>query len=268
MNVRTRLLPLIFCIVLAGTAQAAEEHQQHDMHAAPTKKSAEFVVRATWPETVLANQQVALIIDVVDSAGQAVERFDVVHEKLLHLIVVANDLQYFNHIHPEYQGKGRFVVQTVLPSGGTYVFFCDYKPAGSAGQVATFAKQVAGPQPPTAPKATTASQVQGDTAINLAAGPIKAGKETTLAFELQQAVNGLPVHDLQPYLGAMGHLVIIREAAELTAAEYIHTHAMDGERHNLIPFMTVFPQPGWYKLFAQFNRDGDIVTAAFRVKAD
>jgi len=268
MNAPTPLLSLIFCFVLAGTAQAAEGHQQHAMHAPPPKPSAEFVVQATWPETVRADQQVDLLLEIADSAGNAVERFDVVHEKLLHLIVVSNDLQYFNHIHPEYQGKGRFVVQTALPSGGTYFFFCDYKPAGSAGQVATFAKQVPGTQPPTLPKATTASRVQGDTAINLTTGPIKAGKETTLAFELQQAVNGLPVHDLQPYLGAMGHLVIIREAAELTAAEYIHTHAMDGEQRNLIPFMTVLPQPGWYKLFAQFNRDGDIVTAAFWVKAE
>lgn len=272
MNNRARLLlMLILFVVVGGTAQAAGEHLehgQHNMHAVPAKISEEFVVQPSWPETIQASQTIALVVNVTDALGRAVEHFDVVHEKLMHLIVVSDDLQYFNHIHPECQGEGRFAVQTVLPSGGGYAFFCDYKPTDRAGQVAVFAKQVIGEQSPTLPKTTSTYQVQGETLISLATEPLKTGKETKLTFALQQAADALPVHDLQPYLGAMGHLVVIRETKNLSAADYVHAHAMPSERENAIPFMTFFPQSGWYKLFVQFNRGGSIVTAAFWVNVD
>jgi hypothetical protein len=129
---------------------------------------------------------------------------------------------------------------------------------------------VQGPAVPAPAKSIETTQLQGDTLIALTthAAALKAGEESTLVFTLQQAADQSPIIDLQPYLGAMGHLVIIHESNELAMPDYIHTHALQTDKQNRIAFMTVFPKAGWYKLFGQFNRGGTILTTAFWVRVD
>ncbi len=107
----------------------------------------------------------------------------------------------------------------------------------------------------------------GDTQANLTFSQpkVKAGEEVTLMFNLKQKSNNQPVTDLQPYLGERGHLVILKQSSPLTRADYIHAHAMKNSPDGLVQFMTSFPQPGKYKLWGQFNRNGKIVIADFWV---
>ena len=86
-----------------------------------------------------------------------------------------------------------------------------------------------------------------------------------LNFNLVDANTKKSIDDLQPYLGERGHLVIIRQASEITKANYIHAHAMADTGNGKIQFMTTFPLPGKYKLWGQFNRNGKIVVADFWV---
>ncbi len=79
--------------------------------------------------------------------------------------------------------------------------------------------------------------------------------------------DGKSVDDLQPYLGAYGHLVAVR-ASDLA---YLHVHPMgepgDGSTNPGpdIVFHTTFPSAGAYRLFLDFQH-GDVVrTAAFTV---
>ncbi|GJD20009.1 hypothetical protein RIVM261_049650 [Rivularia sp. IAM M-261] len=64
-----------------------------------------------------------------------------------------------------------------------------------------------------------------------------------------------------------GHLVIVRQETSLTSADYIHAHAVKNQTPGQVKFMTSFPEPGLYKLWGQFNRNGEIITADFWVKA-
>ena len=87
-------------------------------------------------------------------------------------------------------------------------------------------------------------------------------RETALRFVLSDASTGLPVTDLEPYLGAPGHLLVVNQ--DLTAA--MHGHP-EGSRDSgpKVTFDPVFPAPGRYKMWVQFQRRGAVVTAAFVV---
>jgi hypothetical protein len=61
--------------------------------------------------------------------------------------------------------------------------------------------------------------------------------------------------ELEPYLGAKGHLVTLR-AGDLA---YLHTHP-DGDR---LAFETELPTAGRYRMWVQFQLDGRVHTAAF-----
>jgi cation transport ATPase len=69
--------------------------------------------------------------------------------------------------------------------------------------------------------------------------------------------DGRPVDDLQEYLGALGHLVALRDGD----LAYLHVHP-DADS---LSFDAEFPTPGTYRLFLQFRHGGEVRTAAFTV---
>src|SRR5829696_8378139 len=66
--------------------------------------------------------------------------------------------------------------------------------------------------------------------------------------------HGHAVH-AEPYLGARGHLVALREGD----LAYLHVHPSG----NSVAFATGFPTAGRYRLYLQFKHDGRVHTAAF-----
>src|SRR5688572_10617937 len=83
-------------------------------------------------------------IDSVD----ALAPLDVEPENKLHFIVVNEDLSWFDHIHPEFQADGSYVVTETFPNGGNYVLYADYKPSGSTHQLGKINVQVEGKKKP------------------------------------------------------------------------------------------------------------------------
>ncbi|HEY9800755.1 MAG TPA: hypothetical protein V6D25_10375 [Leptolyngbyaceae cyanobacterium] len=217
------------------------------------------------PNDITPNNNISLLIDVQDLEGKAITKFDAFQEKLMHLIIVSDDLQFFSHLHPTYKDNGQFKVEASFPQAGGYTFFSDYKPAGQAEQISVLKTQVPGISIAAPEIDIKRSKTFNDTQVNLVLSEItvKAGQEVTLMFKLQDAASNLPLTDLQPYLGEKGHLVILRQSRSLTAADYIHAHALNNTLTGQVHFMTSFPQPGKYKLWGQFNRNGKIVTADF-----
>ena len=53
-----------------------------------------------------------------------------VHEKILHLLMVSSDLAWFSHEHPELQTDGTFVLKTSFPHGGEFTLYHDFTPSG------------------------------------------------------------------------------------------------------------------------------------------
>ncbi len=244
----------------------------HGGIAMPANPGAETTTAKLTAGNIQAGAETKLVIDVKAKSGQVIDKFETFQTKLMHLIVVSDDLQTFSHIHPVYKQQGRFEVRANFPQSGNYTLFSDYKPAGQAEQVSLMQAKVAG-EPVSVPKldftkakliASLAPKAIGDTKVQLTADDLKAGKETMLVFKMQQA-NGQPVTDLQPYLGERGHLVIMKNSTPLTRADYIHAHAAEHSSGGEVHFMTTFPKAGKYKMWGQFNRNGKIVTADFWV---
>jgi len=237
----------------------------HDMHggAAPTTTIAKLSI----PARITPKTPVPLVIDVQEKDGKAINKFDTFQDKLMHLIIVSDDLQSFNHVHSAQQKNGRFQVEADFPHPGNYTLFSDYKPSGEAEQVSVLTTQVPGETPATPKIDLTRTQTFGDTKASLSFSQptIKAGQEVVAMFDLKQASNNQPIADLQPYLGELGHLVIVKQSSPLTRADYIHAHASKDTPPGQIHFMTYFPKPGRYKMWGQFNRNGKVVTTNFWV---
>ncbi len=61
----------------------------------------------------------------------------------------------------------------------------------------------------------------------------------------------------EPYLGAGGHLVALREGD----LAFLHVHPTEDDA--AIGFEATFPSSGAYRLFLQFQADGSVQTVAF-----
>jgi hypothetical protein len=244
---------------------SGSEHNDHSGGNSGTPATSQ--AKLTVSSNIAAKKPVSLAIDIRDSAGKAITDFDTFQEKLMHLIAVSDDLLFFSHIHPTYKGNGRFEVEASFPKSGGYTLFADYKPAGQTERVSVLKTAVPGTASPAPAADQNFTKTFGNTKVQLALpeATVKAGKEVMLVFNMQDTATGQKVTDLQPYLGETGHLVIIRQSADLKASDYIHAHAHGGTPAGEVHFMTQFPQPGKYKLWGQFNRNGQIVTADFWV---
>ncbi|MFB2920670.1 hypothetical protein [Aerosakkonema funiforme] len=248
-----------------------EINHTHDAHShdrsSHTIKSEFAKAKLTTPENILSNTDIPVTINIQDSKGKTIEKFDRFQEEFMHLILVSDDLQFFSHLHPTYKGNGRFEINARFPQPGNYTFFSDYKPAGSSEQISVLKTKVSGKNISIPEKNLSHTKTFANTKVELILSPptVKAGEELTVMFHLKNAANNQPVTNLQPYLGEAGHLVILHQAPVLTEANYIHAHALTGTPAGKIHFMTRFPKPGMYKLWGQFKRNGEIVTADFWV---
>jgi hypothetical protein len=209
-----------------------------------------------------------LRITVRDPAhGRPVPAFTAIHERLLHLFIVDRSLEYFRHVHPLPAGDGVFELTQDLPPG-EYVLIADFLPRGGRAQLLQRAIVTPGYQGPLFPPApaltpeTSADRVEGGVRVHLDAGVLKAGKEAVLRFTLSDLATGAPLSDLEPFLGAPGHLLIVN--ADLTEADHAHPEepATSGPS---ISFQPLMPAAGVYKLWFQFQRRGVVITAAFVV---
>ncbi|MEB3178113.1 MAG: hypothetical protein VKL59_03590 [Nostocaceae cyanobacterium] len=245
----------------------ADENKSPDSHQEHTENTKVTQAKLTVPANITATKPISLVIDVQDLDGKPIANFETFQEKLMHLIVVTDDLQYFSHLHPNYQQKGRFEVQATFPKPGGYTLFSDYKPAQKPEQVSVLKTQIPGTASSPEKLDLTTTKTFGNTKVILTASQaiIKAGEEVNLMFNLQNTANNQPVTDLQSYLGERGHLVIIKQSSPLTEADYIHSHAIKDSPTGEVHFMTSFPKPGKYKLWGQFNLNGKIITADFWV---
>jgi len=196
--------------------------------------------------------------------GASIDRFDITHEKLLHLIVVSKDLSYFNHIHPEYVGGGVFEIDNDFPFGGSYRLIADFKPTG--GDAVTKMTWVSLQDEPeeTNPIVPSGELVDAADGVQAKLNIERLGAKTdsTLTFELSDSATGEPVTDLEPYLGAIGHVVVLSE----DGSRYVHVHAEDGQGAGpRAVFEASFPSKGVYKIWAQFQREGRVITLSYVV---
>jgi len=193
----------------------------------------------------------------------------------MHVIVVRKDLQYFQHIHPEFnQATGVFIFKDLtFPADGVYRIFADFAPGGGQQHAmgmslpVTISEDVsvgAGSQYIVKPLGSEEKvKTFNGYRISLSSDqPLVAGREVMLMFNLRQ--DGRPITDLQQYLGALGHSIILRE----DSLDFIHAHPMEDSNRpqtGEVGFMVNFPESGRYKIFTQFQRGGKVFTTDFVV---
>jgi hypothetical protein len=227
----------------------------------------------TVPSPVVVGRPARLAFTIRNPHTDAVvKNFEKVHEKIFHLFVVSHDFTFFEHIHPEQQKDGSFVIETTLPKAGPYQTFSDFFPSGGTPQVvqrtlvtagytgsllAARAKLTPDPQP---------EKVLEGTRVRLDATSYVAGFKQTLTFTLIDETTGRPVKDLEQYLGAWAHLLMLSE----DLGDYVHGHATvdqgrDGQTQ--LNLDLIFPRAANYRLWLQFQRSGRVITVPFTVKA-
>jgi hypothetical protein len=182
------------------------------------------------------------------------------HDKDLHLIVVRRDLSGFQHVHPERATDGTWAIPLAVPSAGQYRVFADFQPAGHDGLTLGADVPAAGDyQPAPLPAAARTATVDGYT-VTLT-GDLTPGASSKVTLSVSK--DGRAVTDLQPYLGAYGHLVALREGD----LAYLHVHPGgepgDGQTQPGpdIEFGAEVPSAGRYHLYLDFQHDDVVRTA-------
>lgn len=190
-----------------------------------------------------------------DKVGNPIDKLKVNHEKKLHLIIVDEKLQKFYHLHPNRTGEGAYSITYPLPNG-YYKAFVDIKPESYAYQVEPVPFVVGTPSTSShgqslEPDSTFTKTVDGEE-VTLNVSSIKVGKDVKLSFHLDKT-------HVTPYLGAMGHVVILDEYGK----KFLHVHPSN----DTVPiFETTFERPGIYKIWAEFKQNGKVRAFPFVIE--
>ncbi len=204
-----------------------------------------------------------LVLQVKGKDGAPVRAFERDQTKLMHLIVARSDFASYQHLHPTLDAAtGRFTVALRLPKAGTYRAIADFTTAGKRYALGVNITATGGPSTRVALLAISATATTDGYDVRLKDGALVAGSDSRLSFTITKG--DAPIADLQPYLGAAGHLVALR-SGDLA---YSHVHPLSADKATgSITFNADFPTPDTYRLFLQFRAGGVVHTAAFTVKA-
>jgi len=207
---------------------------------------------------------------------ERVSTFEDVHERPFHLFVVSWDLEHFAHVHPMMQADGSMEVATVLPRSGGYQLYADFLPAGGFPQLLQQSVFTDGVSPiSAAPSRARANAIDHEVRegvdhglrIRIEPARLVAGRMEVVAAVFEHAATGEPLQDLEPYLGAWGHALIV--SADLIDA--VHSHPVTpltspgGPR---IFFSQRFPRPGYYRMWVQVQRRGEVATVPFTLHVE
>src|SRR6185295_10905212 len=206
----------------------------------------------TMPAAVKAGQPATLFFTVRHpGTGALITQYELVHEKPFHLFIVSSDMEFFEHVHPTQQPDGRWAMEVTLPRAGDYRVLSDFLPTGGSPQFVGRTLETAG----------FTGELEPSTLVE--------GQYGHLAFTLSDSKTGRLVTDLQPYLGAFGHALILSEDMR----DYVHSHPFEGPDSDVskgaggptVTFEGYMPRAGKYRAWSQFQRNGEVVTVPFTV---
>ncbi|WP_328373688.1 copper resistance protein CopC [Micromonospora zamorensis] len=199
---------------------------------------------------------------IVGTDRQPATRFAVVHDKPLHLIVVGRDLSGYQHLHPTMAPDGTWSVPVTLARPGGYRVYADFSVTATNGTqvplVLGVDHTVPGAHTPTALPPVQAQATAGPYAVSMNGTPT-VGVTAPMHFQ----VSGDPTTpvQLEPYLGAYGHLVVVREGD----LGYVHVHPEPELVDGSVKFWLTAPSSGRYRAFFDFQVAGKVHTAEFTI---
>ena len=212
-----------------------------------------------------------LVSDVVDIApsepsaftfrietndGSPVTDFDILHERRMHLIVLSRDLIDYFHLHPTIDANGLWQVEFPPLQPGSYRVYADFQPTGVDRLTLGTDVQVPGSVPARAlPPVSPTAEADG---YQVTLSGVPAVGSSAIEFDVGRSGEAVAT---DPYLGAAGHLVVIRTGD----LGYLHVHPTDGN-DDTVRFGAEFPTPGTYRLFFDFAHDESVRTAKFTIE--
>jgi len=227
----------------------------------------------TMPEQVKAGEKATLMFSVAHpGTGERIKQFELTHDRPYHLFVISQDMEYFQHIHPQEGEDGTWSIEVTLPKEGYYSLLSDFLPAGGSSQFLTQPLVTAGYTGDLMAQAahlvpdTSNTQTVDDLTASVTYDPgiMRAGSYNHITFNLTK--NGVPVRELQTYLGAFGHMLIMTE----DMVDYVHSHPVDmlPVDANLeeirggptVMFEGLMPKPGRYRAWTQFRYNDKVYT--------
>ena len=279
MRVKAILLSVVVAVGCNAKDQPAAEREQGHQHEQEHKEghahgSAEhegqFAARTKLDVRAgsepKAGVEAKLRMTIQGKDGEPIKAFKEFHEAKVHLVVVRSGLDQFAHLHPEVNAEsGELSVEYTFPLGGTYHLFADFQEEGGTPGVAVGEITVAG-DAPAAPdlKTDVPGTITGDgLTAQISVEGTKAGEDWTISFVLSTP-DGKPATDLEPYMGAKGHLNVVSE----DASQYVHSHPAEGGEHNEVRFTAHFEAPGLYKGWGQFKSRGQVQIVPFVLRVD
>jgi hypothetical protein len=228
-------------------------------------EAVEFPVRLELKPGILrAGEKVQITFHITDpKTGQPVEHFEIVHERLFHMFIVSQDLEYFIHDHPVFGTDRIFRYEAALPKPGMYRILCDFYPAGATPQLIERTIIV--------PAAEGQDVVLQPAALTTDLGPCHcANMDVDLVTEPVQPICGMktmlffkfkPAEGMEKYLGAWGHML----AASDDLIDMIHTHPFIADGGPQAQFNVIFPRERMYRVWVQFQRKGIVNTAVYNI---
>jgi hypothetical protein len=216
------------------------------------------------PRAPRADQSVELIFAVSEpNTGKPVRDFEVVHERLFHLFVVSEGLDFFLHEHPLLGPDRRFQFRTRFPKPGMYRLLCDFYPKGGTPQLLTRTVLIPGKDgmPLSLVAGTLSPDLSDKNSLNMAVELVMqpgipiAGMKTLMFFRIK------PADGLEKYLGSWSHLLAFSD--DLVDAMHAHPFLADGGPQ--VQFNIIFPRVRIYRMWAQFQRKGIVNTVVFDV---
>lgn len=228
------------------------------------------------------NEPANLKFDIIDENKAVLKDFDTVHEKLLHLIVVRKDRTNFQHVHPEIDSAtGTFRLSGFkFPTDGQYRIFADFTPLDAQKDPTGTKLAVTPYQDVKVGSGAFTPQVLASDKLSSSANGLNtnvffppsddspgggllnklyAGADSSVNIKFTK--NGAPFTNLESYLGALGHMVVLGPNLE-----FIHAHPLSSDINNqsgLVTFMVNFPTPGRYTVYLQTQAAGQVDTTDY-----
>lgn len=229
----------------------------------------EYPVRLTMtPAAPVPGQKVRLRFTILHpKTGLPFPDLELVHERIFHLFLISEDLQHFAHEHPRLTSPGHLELDWVFPVGGMWRLLTDFYPAHATPQLVPKTVLLPGallPAPTLHPD-TKEMKSGANLKVSLRLGPEQpvAGEKTLLYYRIE------PRESFEPFLGAMGHMLVA--SADLIDLLHTHPFLVDGglaappRDAKLVQFNVIFPRPGLYRVWTQFQRAGIVNTIPFTV---
>ena len=239
-----------------------------------TKESNFHVTLSSSPSAVLAGKPFNLKIALHDKNGKPITDLQISHERILHVILVSENLEEFKHVHPEDSAKitdvvakgNEFQIPITLSKAGRYRVLVDANRLGNEVSATNWLSVDGTRSAILIDKNLSREKIFNGykVVLNIQPRMPKTGQEIHLSYYLER--NGKQVLETDKFLGADMHLVI----TSLDLSTMIHTHGLRSATHEntlgQIDGHYTFPFPGLWKIYGQFQHQGKVITTEFMVE--